>query len=190
MAKDFFGINSKLAFENFFDHSKVIKAVDRKTAAAMKHVGGTTRTIANRSVKKSTGRTLHSPPGKPVRTQTGIYKKTIFFEYEFRKREMICGPKKLPKKSNIKSNKTTPQLLEEGGTGRPIKRQFIRVKNKGRGKKRRFKGKGKDKKFVFVPLPDKPFKYKARPTMKLAAAKSFAQPKLKQAFETIGFRTR
>ena len=183
MAKDFFGINSKLAFENFFDRSKVIKAVDRKTAAAMKHIGGTTRKIARNSIKKSTGRTLHSPPGKPVRTQTGIYKKTIFFEYEPRKRAMICGPKKLPRKSNVRAiGKTTPQLLEEGGTARATKPQYIRVRNRKR--------KRGGKKFIFRKLPDKPFKYKARPTMKLAAGKSFVQPKLKQAFETIGFRTR
>ena len=103
---------------------------------------------------------------------------------------MICGPKKLPKKKSIRTNKTIPQLLEEGGVGRPITQRFVRVRNKGRGKKRRFRGKGKDKKFVFIPLPNGPFKYKARPTMGLAKKKSFAQPKLKQAFETIGFRTR
>ena len=103
MAKDFFGLSTDLAFQNFFDRKKVVDAMDRKTAAAMKHIGGFTRRTAINSVKRSTSRTLHSPPGKPVRTQTGVYKKTIFFEYDDRKQVMICGPKKLPIKSNIKS---------------------------------------------------------------------------------------
>ena len=121
MAKDFFSLDSKLVFENFFDRAKVIKKVDRKTAAAMKFIGGTTRKIARNSIKKSTSRTLHSPPGKPVRSPTGIYKKTIFFEYDDRKQVMICGPKKLPIKSKVKPvGKTIPQLLEEGGTAKAI----------------------------------------------------------------------
>ena len=189
MVKKFFGLNANLAFENFFDNDKVIAAVDRKTAAAMSQVGAFTMRTARRSVKRATSQTLISPPGKPVRTHTGIYKKTIFFEYDKRKQVMICGPKKLPIKTSIRPRgKTTPEMLEEGGTATPLKQQFIRVRNRGRGRTKRFK-KSK-KKFVFVPLPKKPFKYKARPTMKLAKKKEFTNPKLEHAFGVIGFRTR
>ena len=185
MVKKFFGLNSKLAFENFFDREKVINAVGRKTAAAMTHIGGTTRKTARRSIKKATSTTLHSPPGKPVRTQTGTYKKarTILFEYDERKQVMICGPVKLPKKTSIRpQGKTTPQLLEEGGTARASKPVFIRV----RAKKR----KRGQKKFVWRRLPKGTFKYKPRPTMKLAQAKTFTSTKLRQAFGVIGFNTR
>jgi len=96
---------------------------------------------------------------------------------------MICGPKKLPITSKVRPNgKTTPQLLEEGGTAKAIEPVFIRVRarKKKRGQKR----------IIWRKLPKGPFKYKARPTMKLAQRKTFTQAKLKQAFETIGFRTR
>ncbi len=189
MAKDFFGLNSKLAFENFFDRKKVVDAMDRKTASAMKFIGGTTRKIAKNSIKKSTGTTLHSPPGKPARTQTGVLKKTIFFEYEPRSRSMICGPKKLPKKSKVRpaGGKTTVQLLEEGGIGRPTEPIYKRVRTRAsRGRRKGRTG----KKFVFVRLPSEPFKYRPRPTMKLAQKKSFTSQKLRKAFGVIGFNTR
>ena len=187
MAREFFGLNSKLAFENFFDRQKVIKAVDRKTRAAMMFIGGTTRTIAKNSIKKSTGTTLHSPPGKPARTQTGILKRTIFFEYDPIKRRMTAGPKKLPKTSGLKSSKTVPQLLEEGGTATPTKPRFIRVRPRTLKKRRRRKNEAK---FIWVRLPNKPFKYRARPTMKLAQQKAFTSQKLRKAFGVIGFNKR
>ena len=189
MVKKFFGLNANLAFENFFDNDKVIAAVDRKTAAAMSQVGAFTMRTARQSVKRATSQTLISPPGKPVRTHTGIYKKTIFFEYDKRKQVMICGPKKLPIKTSIRPRgKTTPEMLEEGGTATPLKQQFIRVRNRGRGRTKRFK-KSK-RKFVYIALPMKPFKYRARPTMQLAEKKEFTNPKLRHAFGVLGFRTR
>ena len=189
MVKKFFGLNSKLAFENFFDRAKVIDAVDRKTAAAMSQIGAFTMRTARKSVKRSTSQTLISPPERPVRTHTGIYKKTIFFEYDKRKQVMICGPKKLPIKTSIRpQGKTTPQMLEEGGTATPLRQQFVRVRNRGRGRRKRFR-KSK-KRFIYIPLPMRPFKYRARPTMQLAKKKEFTNPKLEHAFGVIGFRTR
>lgn len=186
MAKTFFRLDSKLAFDNFFDRTKVINAMDRKTAAAMKHIGGFTRRTAKNSIKKSTSQTLHSPPGKPARTQTGILKRTIFFEYDDRKQTVIIGPKKLniTQTSKVKptGGKTTVQLLEEGGTGRPTGPRFIPIRTRRRKRQKR--------KTVWRRLPDGPFNYRPRPTMRLAKKKSFTNEKLRYAFGVIGFKTR
>jgi len=190
MPNDFFGIKAELAFSKFFDRAEVIKKVDKKNASAMKFIGGFTRKTARNSIKKTTSTTLTSPPGKPVRSRTGIYKRTIFFEYDDRKETVIIGPKRLPRLSKVRSGKTTPQLLEEGGRATAKKDLFRRVRAR-KVKRRRRRGEAKRKKFVWVKIKrGTQLNYRARPTMKLAQKKSFSSPKLQRAFGVIGFNTR
>ena len=190
MANDFFGLDSKVAFSQFFDRAEIIKKVDKKNAAAMNHIGAFTRKVARNSIERTTSTTLTSPPGKPVRSPTGIFKRTIFYEYDTRKEVMIAGPKKIPKLSKVRSAKTTPQLLEEGGRATAKKDLFRRVRAR-KVKRRRRKGEVRRKKFVFVKIKrGTQLNYRARPTMKLAKQKSFSSPRLQRAFGVIGFNTR
>lgn len=183
MADKFFGASLGTTTKYFFDRAKVVEAMDRKTNAAFNWIGGTLRKTAQRSIRKSTGKTLHSPPGSPVRTSTGIYPKTILYEFNPRTKTLICGPKKLPIKSNVSpgSRKSIPELLEKGGTGiagKPSYRQ-VRPTKKKRGQKR---------KMVWVTIPAGPRRYAPRPTMGNAYKKTINSKNLKRAFETIGFR--
>lgn len=184
MAKDFFGASLKTTTRYFFDRAEVVNKMDKKTNAAFNWIGGTMRKTAKRSVRKSNSRTRHSPPGKPVRTQTGIFPKTILYEYDPKKKTLICGPKKLPIRSKVRpgNRRSIPELLEKGGTGQAVNPTFLLVKPRKR--KRRQK-----KKYVWVKLPAGKRRYKPRPTMKLAYNKTINRKNLQRAFATIGFRT-
>lgn len=183
MAK-FFGAPLKTTTKFFFDRERVIKAVGRKTASAMRHIGGTILKTAKRSIRKPTKNKPHSKPGQPVRSGTGILKRTIFFEFEPRTQTLIVGPKKLPIKSNVRptNRRSVPELLEKGGKAQADKPTYIRVGN--RKKSRRMKQQ------IWKRIEAGSRTYRPRPTMALAYKKIVKLPQLRKAFGVIGFNTR
>lgn len=185
MAKKFFGASLKTTTQYFFDRENVILAMDKKTNAAFNYIGGTLRKTAVNSVKRSNSQTLHSPPGKPVRTQTDVYKKSILYEYEPRRKGFICGPKRLPiqTKVNPGNRRSIPELLEKGGIGRSLVDTYKRIKRKNKQRRKKT-----DKRFVWVKIPAGPRRYEPRPTMRLAYQKTVNRKNLNKAFATIGFR--
>lgn len=184
----FFGADLSVVAEFFFDRKKVIDAMDRKVAKAMNFIGGTLRKTAKRSVRKSTKNKPHGVEGGPVRTQTGIYPKTILYEYDPRKKTVICGPKKLSITDAVQpvNRSSVPELLEKGGRAIATRSTYMFVKSQGRNRRGQFT----KKKQRLIRIPPGPREYKPRPTMQLAWRKTVTNSKLKQAFGVIGFRTR
>jgi hypothetical protein len=97
----------------FLDRSKVINAVDVATRRVMMRMGGTTRKIARRLIRKPRSGGQPSRPGKPPRNQTGVLKNSIFFSYEARNMRVVVGP--TLQSSRAPSSIPVPQLLEQGG---------------------------------------------------------------------------
>jgi len=87
--------------------SKVVRAADRATYGVLKKFGAFVRRTARQSIRK---RKKVSAPGKPPTSRTGLLKKTIIFNADPDRRNVIIGPMKLNRRSE-----DAPFALEHGG---------------------------------------------------------------------------
>ena len=82
------------AKQQFFDRRRVIDAIGKGKADALRKVGTYIRTTAKSSIRKpgTTKKTRISKPGKPPRNQTGKLKQKIFAYYVPNPDRAVIGP--------------------------------------------------------------------------------------------------
>lgn len=101
-------------FSNFIDRKAVTGRVPPMERRVLARAGGLVRTTARRSIRK---RRRVSSPGSPPSSHSGELRRLIFFAYDRDASEVVIGPLLFRGASpNSAGGKTTPQLLEEGGT--------------------------------------------------------------------------
>ena len=103
-------------FRSFFDQKKIMRAVNKTERRQLMRVGGLTKTIARRSIRKRKRKI--SAPGNPPFSKRGGLRKNIFFAYDEIRRAVVVGPVKLPSRLNY----IAPKVLETSGTVR-VRRQ-------------------------------------------------------------------
>lgn len=99
----------KEAKANFFDRTKVQRAVDVAERKMLSRFGAFVRQRARHSIRK---RRKVSKPGKPPHSHVGLLRTGILFAYDERRRTVVIGPVLL------KPGSQAPALLEYGGYGR------------------------------------------------------------------------
>jgi len=109
----------KEAKANFFDRTKVQRAVDVAERKVLSRFGAFGRQRARHAIRK---RRKISKPGRPPHSHVGLLRTGILFAYDERRRTVVIGPVLL------KPGSQAPALLEYGGIGTKI------------GKNRRRKG--------------------------------------------------
>jgi hypothetical protein len=111
-----------IKFENFFDRSPVLRAIDAATKTVLSKAGSFVRRTAKSSIRK---RKKSAPPGTPPSSHVGTLKNLISFQYDPESKSVVIGPK-LYRKSGLvgrgknrriyaTGSKTGPELLEFGG---------------------------------------------------------------------------
>jgi len=104
MAKSFIEIK-KL----FFDKTPITKEMDRKTLRTLAKFGAFQRKTAQQSMRTKKGA---SPPGSPPHAHGNKYlRKFYFFVVDKKQKNVVAGPVRLSKYSNIH----LPKVLEGGG---------------------------------------------------------------------------
>jgi hypothetical protein len=101
-------------FEQFFDRTAVIDAMDKKTNRVMGRVGAFARRTMQQLMRK---RKKISSPGSPPHSHSPRYllREKTFFGYDRINKSLVVGPQKLDIKNRLTSSVTVPQLLNEGG---------------------------------------------------------------------------
>lgn len=102
----------------FFDHPKVLSAVDKATRSVLSRFGAFVRRTAKGSIRK---RKASSAPGNPPSSHTGLLKRFIFFSYDPGQRSVVIGPMRLNQK-----NTDAPHTLEYGGST-AVKNKTVRI---------------------------------------------------------------
>ena len=102
----------KEAKANFFDRTKVQRAVDVAERKVLSRFGAFVRQRARHSIRK---RRKVSKPGKPPHSHVGLLRNGILFAYDSHRKSVVIGPVLLRLGSPV------PALLEYGGYGRRSK---------------------------------------------------------------------
>ncbi len=111
----------------FFDREGVISKVEKGRRGAMSRVGGLTRLIARRSIRKAGRKTPPSPAGRPPRSRTGALRDYIFYAYDPKTDSVVCGPAKLNQiflRNGRPTKGTVPEILEEGGRAGVVEQRY------------------------------------------------------------------
>lgn len=106
-------IGIKLDKRLFFDRRAVIERIGKVGRHYLASVGGYTRKVAQRSMRKVNAKknntTPPSEPGTPPRARIGLLRKRLFFALDPHRQSVVVGPERLGR-SNV------PELHERGGT--------------------------------------------------------------------------
>lgn len=95
--------------KQFFDQTRVIRDMDRKTRKVMSKGGAYIRRIAQTSMRTKKG---SSPPGSPPYSHgQKKLRKNIFFAYDPDRKNLIVGPVMFERTKDQK----VPSVLERGG---------------------------------------------------------------------------
>lgn len=101
-------------FSNFFDRPAITSKLDDAARKTLSKFGSYVRTRARRSIR--TRKKKSATPGNPPFDHGGYLRRWIFFQYEPENYGVVIGPKLFGSGKPPKgSDKTVPQLLEEGG---------------------------------------------------------------------------
>ena len=92
----------------FFDHPKVLGAVDKATRKVFSRFGAFVRRTARGSIRK---RKRTSAPGQPPSSHTGFLKRFIFFSFDPNRKSVVIGPMRLTENNRGDA----PSALEYGG---------------------------------------------------------------------------
>ena len=92
----------------FFNHPKVLGAVDKATRKVFSRFGAFVRRTARGSIRK---RKKTSAPGQPPSSHTGLLKRFIFFSFEPSRKSVVIGPMRLTENNRGDA----PSALEYGG---------------------------------------------------------------------------
>jgi stalled ribosome alternative rescue factor ArfA len=103
----------KEAKANFFDSTKVQRAVDAAERQTLRKFGSLVRLRARHSIRK---RRKVSKPGNPPHSHVGLLRNGILFAYDERRKTVVIGAVLLRPWSQV------PALLEYGGYGKRIKK--------------------------------------------------------------------
>ncbi len=122
----------------FFDRTRVMAAVDRRTGTVLSRFGGLVRKVARQSIRP---RLKASQPGQPPSSHTRLLKEGIWYAYEPARRSVVIGPVGLNKVyidgAGQPTQGTVPQTLEQGGQIGILEALWhYRYRVAGRGKNR------------------------------------------------------
>jgi hypothetical protein len=95
----------------FFDSKQVLAATDKAARSVLSKIGAFIRREAKSSIRPGGTKHKASLPGPPPRSQTGLFKRFIFFGYDTSAQSVVVGPAKL---GGVKG-KDAPHALEYGG---------------------------------------------------------------------------
>lgn len=148
----------------FFDHPRVIRAVDAATRRSLVRGGAMIRTIARRSMRRRKG---PASPGQPPHSHTGTLRRLLFYGYDPGRGTVVVGP--LPLRGG---RATVPPLHEFGGQAKTTRGRVVKHSGAlGRDTRGRFASR---RGTVYIP-PGETLTYAPRPYMgpALAAARNY-----------------
>ena len=116
--------------KQFFRPDLVVKYLDRKTYRVLNRFGGTTRKIAQRSMRvKPEGVYQKSGSGKPPFAHgKQNLRKLLFYAFEAGKKTVVVGPVKFERTKST----GVPRIMEFGGS--------VAAKVRGRSVRKKYKG--------------------------------------------------
>lgn len=95
----------------FFNHTKVIRHLDRKTARVLGRFGGTVRKTAQFLMRT---KNRSARPGKPPYAhKKKLLKRLYFYSYDRQSKSVVVGPVLF----KPHASKMIPRLMEKGGIG-------------------------------------------------------------------------
>lgn len=112
----------------FFDRQAVISRVDNLRLRALRFLGGRTRLIARRSIRRRGKRTPPAPAGSPPYSRTGKLREGILFAFDPANKSVVIGPVILNQVFLLQGRPvrgTVPQVLEEGGRIGIVERKVV-----------------------------------------------------------------
>ncbi len=110
----------KINTRTFFNNTKVLRLLDKRTHAALGRFGKYVRAVAKNSIKRVSKKGQPSKPGQPPKSRRGLLKNFIFYGFDLAKRSVVIGPQKI---YGLKGK--APNVLEYGGNVRNKRNKHI-----------------------------------------------------------------